>query len=201
MVSPYTEDSKYISSWNTKADGTGKSYSFEDLLTNNSAERSNLELYAEWSNKIVVTLDSNGGYSNLSNIKVVPNSTYYNLPTPTRSGYQFIGWSLISNDYQEVEYLTLDGTQYIDVGYNIKAGEDFEAKIYTETENTEMAIFGPTSGLGTLEIGISRVGRIMNWSSHDNVITITPTTSLYNKVFTFTASIRIHHLIKHYLLI
>ena len=96
--------------------------------------------------------------------------------------------SLSVDEYQEVEYIESDGTQYIDVGLKVKAGLKFEGKLYTETSNKEMAIIGNKTGLGTIEIAISNHGSFFNWAANDNQVYVTPT-SITNNIFTFRSRI------------
>ncbi len=53
----------------------------------------NQTLYAQWqSSGVTVTLNANGGTVSPSTITVSAGQTYGTLPTPTRSGYTFLGW-------------------------------------------------------------------------------------------------------------
>ena len=59
--------------------------------------------------KINVKFDANGGTVNIANKEVTYGSTYGNLPTPTKTGYTFKGWSgknILSNSD------TFDGYSY-----------------------------------------------------------------------------------------
>ena len=50
-------------------------------------------LYAQWKvNTYTVNLNADGGNVSPSSITVTYDSTYSNLPTPTRNGYSFDGW-------------------------------------------------------------------------------------------------------------
>lgn len=54
---------------------------------------SNTTLYAHWTaNSYTVTFDANGGTTPTASKNVTYASTYGTLPTPTRSGYAFLGW-------------------------------------------------------------------------------------------------------------
>ena len=46
-----------------------------------------------------VNLDANGGTCSASSITVQENGTYSGLPTPSKQGYAFIGWSTKDNKY------------------------------------------------------------------------------------------------------
>ena len=64
-----------------------------------------------------VTFDANGGTVDTATKTVKYKQKYGQLPVPTRTGYEFMGWSETGNylpdDYQEVEYLSGDGSAYI----------------------------------------------------------------------------------------
>ncbi len=47
-------------------------------------------------------------------------------PTPTKLGYDFIGWAV---DYTPIEYLEFTGTQYIDTGFYANGGCIIEARM------------------------------------------------------------------------
>lgn len=180
---PFTLDSKYISSWNTSSNGTGKSYALKEQLKNNNTNGANIELYAQWSNKIEVTLDSNGGQSSLSKIRVNPDSTYDNLPTPTRSGYEFIGWSLLPDTYQEVNYIEGTGTQYIVTDIIPNDGTGVYARFISKDLNNDRLYFGSGNTqnsrfwIGTYSRMYLGWNKIMSRSSGDFSSSINPTTN------------------------
>jgi len=84
-------------------------------------------------------------------LEIAPQKQYYNspygaLPTPTREGYTFAGWSLLPIGYTQVEYIESSGTQVIDTGVqgnNSNLG--FEVKyswVTLPSSNSYAAIFG-----------------------------------------------------------
>ena len=93
---------------------------------------SNVTLYARWTpNTYTVTANANGGTiatttgwtgaGNTSTKSVTYNEEYGTLPTVSRTGYTFEGWSLLPESllpegYKQVEYIESTGTQYIDTG-------------------------------------------------------------------------------------
>lgn len=66
---------------------------------------------------ITVTFDPNGGTVDPETKVVGIGTNYGRLPTPTREGYDFLGWTIPGAEYQELEYIESTGTQYIDTGY------------------------------------------------------------------------------------
>lgn len=78
-----------FSGWNTKADGTGISYTPGNTFTMGTA---NVTLYAKWTiNEYTVTFDSKGG-SAVAGIKVNYDSVITEPAAPTKVGYTFGGW-------------------------------------------------------------------------------------------------------------
>jgi uncharacterized repeat protein (TIGR02543 family) len=56
-------------------------------------QSASLTLYAVWTaNTYTVAFQGNGGYCGTASKTVTYGSTYGQLPTPTRSGYTFLGW-------------------------------------------------------------------------------------------------------------
>lgn len=63
-----------------------------DTYTSYYKPTSDVTLEAEWeADSYTVTLNANGGSVNKSTSDVIFDSTY-NLPVPTKEGYQFVGW-------------------------------------------------------------------------------------------------------------
>ena len=72
--------------WYTAKSGGSK------ITTSSTVSASYTTLYAHYSaKKYTVTFNSNGG-SSCSSQKVTYNTAYGSLPTPSRSGYKFLGW-------------------------------------------------------------------------------------------------------------
>ena len=73
---------------------------------------SDITLYAQWTaNKYTVTFDANGGSGVTQDSKEVTfDGRYGTLPTATRLGYSFIGWSLTEDGENPVEASTTVST-------------------------------------------------------------------------------------------
>lgn len=81
--------------WNTKADGSGTTYSSGGAYSSNSGAT----LYAQWKpNAYTLTFDANGGTVEQINKNITYDSTYGTLPTPIRNNYQFKGWYTAKED-------------------------------------------------------------------------------------------------------
>ena len=118
-ISTTTVKIKYDQAYGDLPKPTRKGYAFagwndgNKIISNNDLFKytSDKTLTATW--KIIVALDANGGsvsettkeYSSISD-------TYGTLPTPTRNGYKFLGWT--RKDYTEIAYVENTGTDYIE---------------------------------------------------------------------------------------
>ena len=94
--------------------------------TTKAEKTANHTLYAIWEEDLTVTFDATGGTIPSgadwtgSGSTVTKGFTYQEaygtLPTPTRDGYTFAGWSYFDG-YQQIISLTATGTQYINAGF------------------------------------------------------------------------------------
>ena len=91
---------------NNLSDGLYHDTAYSGYIYAESAQTSTIE------NSYLVNFNTSGG-NEISQKVVTYGSTYGTLPTPTRSGYTFKGWSLTPSEYQQVEYIESSGTQYI----------------------------------------------------------------------------------------
>ena len=82
--------------WNTRADGTGTSYTAGSSLT---MPGQNLTLYAQWSAAVsAVNYDANGGSNAPLGSYATTNQTItVSAGVPTRSGFTFVGWNTAAN--------------------------------------------------------------------------------------------------------
>ena len=77
---------------------------------------------------------------------VIKDHKYSNLPEPTRSKYSFKGWTMVSDDYQQVEYIESTSENYIATDYYANSDTKIVAK-YNFTSNKEYAaVFGARGG-------------------------------------------------------
>ena len=102
----------------------------------------NHTLYALWRQNFTVTLDPSGGTVSPTSKSVGYGIPYGELPTPTKAGYDFMGWS--TTQYPQLDYIAATGTQYINSGYLPNASTGIVANYqYTSTNVTnQQALFG-----------------------------------------------------------
>ena len=82
---------------------TSTSYETEITSESNVGITSEQTLYAKWTaNTYTVNFDANGGDEINSVLTVTYDSTYGDLPTPTRLGYEFVGWFTDKTDGTQI---------------------------------------------------------------------------------------------------
>ena len=93
-TNPYTYTDYVFQGWNTKADGTGTSYSNLQNITTTSS----LTLYAQWVAGVnrTVTFNANGG-SGTQDAQVAGIPTALSANQFTKSGFTFTGWATAAN--------------------------------------------------------------------------------------------------------
>ena len=84
-------NAEYINPQNNKTYDMSTPYKASDFCDASNGDCV-VTLKINWQNKIKVTFDANGGSVTTTSKDVYVNSTYGTLPTPTRSGYKFMGW-------------------------------------------------------------------------------------------------------------
>lgn len=77
--------------------------STKKISMSNNYTISNFIIERETNRKYNINLNATGGKVSISSMEVIQNHEYGNLPTPTRTGYTFMGWYLdetkIENDF------------------------------------------------------------------------------------------------------
>lgn len=96
-------------SYGTLSNPTRNGYTFKGWYTASSGGTkisstsvfnytSNITIYAQWTaNSYILTYDANGGTVLTTSKSILYDSTYGTLPTPTRIGYEFLGWFTASS--------------------------------------------------------------------------------------------------------
>jgi uncharacterized repeat protein (TIGR02543 family) len=89
----FTRSGYKFTGWNTKANGSGKSYANKASIKNlTTVSGKKITLYAQWAKGYKVTYNANGGKVSTASKTVYQGLTYGTLATPTRKGYTFSGW-------------------------------------------------------------------------------------------------------------
>jgi uncharacterized repeat protein (TIGR02543 family) len=80
--------------WNTKKDGSGKSYADTASITKlTKKSKGKVTLYAQWeSAKYSITYNLNGGTNNTKNPSAYNSTQKVTLKNPVKEGYTFAGW-------------------------------------------------------------------------------------------------------------
>ena len=142
----FTKTGHYFTGWNTKADGSGTSYSDGAYAT----FYSNTTLYAQWEKYAdpVITFDKNDG-SGTTVTQTVPygSSATLNANSFTRRGYAFTGWNTKADG---------TGTAYSD-GASVTLHEN--TTLYAQWQiNTYSFSFDANGGSGSMSGGSAAYG-------------------------------------------
>lgn len=136
----FIKENYIFNGWNTEPDGTGTSYTDEQEINNlSSVDGTTIDLYAMWEEgqKVTVTFNASEGTTpSFQTKEVYINDVYGQLPTTSKTGYTFLGWTQIPNEYQEIDYIESTGTQYINTGYYATANTRIELEaMVTDNSN------------------------------------------------------------------
>ncbi|MCR4649583.1 MAG: InlB B-repeat-containing protein, partial [Lachnospiraceae bacterium] len=121
----FTRSGYKFVNWNTKADGTGKTYNAGAKISTDAPSK----LYAQWApSRYSVKFDANGGSGTMSSQSIKYNtSTALKKNTFKKSGYKFVGWNTKADG---------SGTSYADEA-------QVKLKIYNVNKITLFAQWSP----------------------------------------------------------
>lgn len=91
----YKKKGYTFAGWNTKKDGSGKSYDNKEKVKKlTSKNGGNVTLYAQWKKtKYTISYNLKGGKNNSKNpSKYYVTTSTIKLKNPTKKGYKFVGW-------------------------------------------------------------------------------------------------------------
>ena len=133
--------------WNTKADGSGTTYSLKKLQK--AKKEGNLTLYAKWKvNTYTITYNANGGAGSMGNtvVNYGANTTIRNN-TFTKTGYTFAGWTTRTDGMDDgYNWTGWSGTwKYVDGQYGIANNTLKLYAIWKDTTPPSMD-YGPSTG-------------------------------------------------------
>ena len=146
----YKKTGYTFTGWNTKADGSGKTYANKASIKNlTSVNGKTITLYATWSKtKYTITYNLNGGTNSSKNPSYYyVNSSTITLQTPIREGYTFAGWYKESTYNTKVTSITKGSTG------NITLYAKWDANTYTIVFNGNSATSGTMSSLTDRKYG------------------------------------------------
>lgn len=178
----------YIYIWldGNMTDNTFANISFSGTIIANAIQNNDAK-----NDSITLTFDYNGatGGNTLTSKTVVLGEPYGTLPTPTRTGYTFMGWSKngLTSEYQEVEYIESNGTQWIDTMYYLTSNNiDIKTKIYVSSmPSSEQDIISNQDGFtGRFVIGLYQ-NKIFSYSRNQNGTDTNVCSPIYNGSNTF----------------
>lgn len=166
-----------IKYWNSKADGTGITYSVGDELVMVS---SNINLYAIWEPVFTVTYFGN---SNTKGINPIDNNLYISgssvvfsdQETLLRDGYRFIGWNTLTSG-SGISYQT--NSTLTEINENIvlyaKWAETFNITYHNDNDTVESAPldnYNYISNEHIITLGYSNIGssndQFLGWGTYD----------------------------------
>ena len=119
----FVKDGYNFIGWNTKADGSGVSYSNGASVSNlTSTNNETITLYAQWDkNSCILTLDPNGGKVATKSLTLSNGTSNYSdisWNIPSKIGYDFTGWYTATSGgiqvYDSAGLVVNDGTYWKD---------------------------------------------------------------------------------------
>ena len=138
--------------WNTKADGTGTTYTNQQQVTNlATTQDAVVTLYAQWTDCIYkVVFDANGGEGTMADQTFTYGTAQaLTANTFTRTGYTFAGWNTVEKPDEENP-----GTAYTNEAEvsNLSATNGATVNLYAQWTNITYTVkFHANGGEGTME--------------------------------------------------
>lgn len=96
----FTRTGYTFTGWNTAANGTGTAYSNKQSVSNlTSTDGGTINLYAQWKpNTYTLSYTLNNGTQGANHPNSATYDVQFNVSTPSRTGYQFNGWTISGMD-------------------------------------------------------------------------------------------------------
>ena len=159
QIQPHGEDIKYVR-FNGVLSEKDSFIFYSDYVINSLTVSENVDhtLHAIWEpNSYTVTFDPEGGSVGTTSKQVTFNSTYGELPTPTREGYRFLGWSgknmfskdnVITNNTDSYSYVTFQDNSIIFDASNVEGNR--ATKIFLTAYNDNSSVYDGIYNTNTL---------------------------------------------------
>lgn len=184
----FTRSGYTFTGWNTKADGTGTSYSNGQLVsTLSSTDGATVQLYAQWgAGTYTINFDLNGGSVTAGNFSPMycARGTSYSLPTGTlvKNNYVFSGWNTASNGSGTAYANGASVSNLAAVGASITLYAQWTAKKFTikyndnssnKTTSIQYTATGTTNALSALPSGWTKSGyQASGWATSASATSI-----------------------------
>lgn len=161
----FTKDGYKFVSWNTKIDGTGKSYKDEEEIANIVDGSKEITLFAQWSPiDYMIKFDSNGGTGKMNDMKLTYDaSSKLNKNVFEKDGYKFKEWNTKSDgtgisykDEEKVKNLANKENEEV-VLYAIWEFDGVDIKDY-EKDNNELSNIKPLTTLAKYKESVKATG-------------------------------------------
>ena len=139
-VEPITQD--YETVVTAPAAPTRKGYTFAGWYADEELTKAysfgtmpaqDITLYAKWdANTYTVTFDAGEGTVSPENQTVTFDQPYSALPTPTRAGYDFVGWYLENTLITENSVVTAAENHTLTAAWNARGDTQYQVEYWTE---------------------------------------------------------------------
>ncbi len=143
-----TKNGYTFNGWFTEASGG-------DKIETTAVVNTNMTLYAQWTaNECVVYFDTQEGECEMSQRDVTYGGTYGELPTPTRSGYEFAGWYTLAEGGDKVtaDTIVTSTTPHTLYAHWTEKVQAVKCRVYFDPNNGECGtvsqevVYGETYG-------------------------------------------------------
>ena len=160
----YTKTGYRFSSWNTKADGSGTTYTNGQSIKNlTNKDDETITLYAQWLvNSYTIKYNSNGGNGSMSNTMATYDKNVTLRDNKfTKSGFYFAGWNTAAdgsgNSYSNGETVK-----------NLSAENNGYVTLYAQwSSNGYTIIYNSNGGEGTMPKTIAEYGETITLSDNE----------------------------------
>lgn len=155
LPNSFTKDHYKFAGWNTRADGKGEDYTSYSGKSMTWKIAEDVTLYAQWTPEdYSISYNLNGGSISGNPTSYNVESNTFTLPTPTKEGYTFAGWTG-SNGSTPQTSVTINQGSYGDLTYTA----NWTPNKYAVDINGYLdgSLQGNTNGYGTFDVYVNDV--------------------------------------------